>query len=65
MHAQDFIINKACNRQAVEYILEFLPDSDTVTSFAFIIEAIDSIDLSTLVVSSEHEEIFFVLDFVS
>ena len=64
MHAQDFVIDKGCDRHAVEDILELFPDSDAVTSLAFVIEAVDTVDLATLVITSEKEEVLFKFDFV-
>ena len=64
MHAQDFIIDKSTNGHAVEDILEFFPDSDAVSSLALVIETVDTVDLATLVISSEKEEILLEFDFV-
>jgi len=64
MHTKDFVIDETCNWQAVEDILELLPDADAVTSLALIVEAVDTVDLPTLMVPSEKEEVLFELDFV-
>ena len=64
MHAQDFIIDKSCNGHAIEDILEFFPDSDTVPSLALVIKSVDTVDLATLVISSKKEEILLEFDFV-
>ena len=53
MHTKDFVIDKGGNRHAVEYVLEFFPDTDRVATLALVIETIDTIDLAALVVSSE------------
>ena len=64
MHAKDLVIDKACNGKAIEDILEFFPDADTVSSLALVIEPIDTVDLPALVVSSEEEEVLLELDLV-
>lgn len=53
MHAQDFVVNESCNRHAVENILELFPNSDTVATLAFVVEAVDSVNLTALVISSQ------------
>ena len=52
MHAKDLVIDEGCNWHAVEHVLELLPDADTVSSLALIVEAVDSVDLSALVVTA-------------
>lgn len=64
MHGEDLLIDDGGNRQAVEAIGECLPELDVVPPFAFIIETIDSVDGCALVVPTEDEEIFGVLDLV-
>lgn len=64
MHAQDLVINEGSDGHAVEDILEFFPDADGVAAFALIVEAVDAIDLTALVVASEQEEVLLELDFV-
>jgi|NorSeaMetagenome_1021524.scaffolds.fasta_scaffold790232_2 hypothetical protein len=53
MHAKNFVVNESSNRHAVKDILEFFPDTDRVSALAFIIKSVDSVDLSTLVVTTE------------
>jgi len=64
MHAENLFVNDGCNWEAVETVGESLPKFDVVTSLALIIEAIDSVDGSTLMVPSKHEEVLWVLDLV-
>jgi hypothetical protein len=52
MHAQNFVVNKGSNREAVKHVLELFPNSDAEFALHFVIETIDSVDLRTLVVSS-------------
>ena len=64
MHAEDLIINESSDGHAVEDILEFLPDSNGIATLALIIEAVYTIDLTTFVVTSQHEEVLLELGFV-
>ena len=53
MHAEDLVIDKSCDWQAVEAVSEDLPEFDTVAALALIIEAIDAINGSAFVVASQ------------
>ena len=64
MHAEDLIIDKGGDRQAVEDVLEFLPDADGVATLAFVVKAIDAIDLPALVVAPQEEEVLLEFDLV-
>jgi hypothetical protein len=64
MHAKDLFIDNRSTREAVEAVGKSLPELDTEASFALIIKAINPIDGGTLVVSTQDEEIFRVLDLV-
>lgn len=64
MHAEDLVIDESRNWHAVEHVLEFLPDSDTVAPLALVIEAVHSVNLTALVVSAQQEKVFSVLDLV-
>ena len=64
MHAEDLLVNKGGNRKAVETVSEGLPESDVVSSLAFVVESIDTIDGGALVVTSEQEEVLWILDLV-
>ena len=65
MHAEDFIIDTGSYGEAIETLSKSFPKFDTVPSFALIIETVDLINRSTLMVASKQEEIFRVLDFIS
>jgi len=65
MHAENFLINKSCNWQAVKYIGEYFPKFDRVPSLAFVVKSINSVDLGAFVVTSEEEEVLRVLDLVA
>jgi len=64
MHAKNFIINKGSNGHTVKNILEFFPKADTVPIFTFIVETVNTVDLTALVVASEQEEVLLELDLV-
>lgn len=52
MHREDLLINNGRDRQAVEAVRKCLPQFDVVTTLALIIETIDTVDGSALVVSA-------------
>lgn len=61
MHAQDLVIYQRSNWQTVEAVCENFPQFDTMSTLALVIEAIDSVDGGTLVVTSEEEKVLWVL----
>lgn len=65
MHAENLFVNKSSNGEAVETVSESFPEFYVISTFALIIKSVDSIDACTLVVTSEEEEILWVLDFIS
>ena len=65
MHAEDLLIDQSCNGQTIEDITENSPESDRVSAFALVIEAIDTVDLSTFVIAAQQEKVLRVLDFVA
>ena len=64
MHAENFLIDKSSNWEAIEAIGKNFPKLDTMTTLALIIESINSIDGGTFVVTSQKEKILWVLNFV-
>lgn len=64
MHAQNLVIDQRCDGHAVEDILELFPDTDGVAALALIVKAIDSINLTTLVIASQQEEVLLEFDLV-
>jgi hypothetical protein len=60
MHCEYLLVNDCCNGQAVEAICKGLPQLDIVSSFALIVESIDSVNRSTFVVAAQDEEVFRV-----
>ena len=65
VHAEDLLIDQSCNGQTIEDITENSPESDRISAFALVIEAIDTVDLSTFVVAAQQEKVLGVLDFVA
>lgn len=64
VHAQDLLIDDGSDGQAIEAVGEGLPQLDVVAALALVVEAVDSIDRGTLVISSQQEEVLGVLDLV-
>lgn len=64
MHGKNLLVDDGCNGQTVEAIGKSLPQLDIVSPLALIVEAINSVDGCTLVVPSQDEEVFGVLDLV-
>ena len=64
MHAKNFIVNDSSDRQTVEKILKFFPNSDAIFTLHFVIKPVNSINLRTLVVSPQKKEVLFVLNFI-
>lgn len=65
MHTDDFVINNSRTGEAVKSIAECLPQLDTETTTTLVIESVDPVDSGTLVVTSEDEKVFRVLDLIS
>mmetsp|Transcript_46438 Transcript_46438/g.94613 ORF Transcript_46438/g.94613 Transcript_46438/m.94613 type:complete len:335 (-) Transcript_46438:226-1230(-) len=64
MHGEDLVVDDCRDRQAVEAVRERLPQFDVVATLALIVEAVDSVNGCALVVTTQDEEVFGVLDFV-
>merc|ERR1719343_328637 len=64
MNTEDPFIDDRAERKLIEEVREDFPDLDVVSSLAFVVKAINSCNRRTLVVATEHEKIFWVLDFV-
>lgn len=64
MHGENLLVNDGGNRQAIKAIGEGFPQLNVVSSLAFVVEAIDTVDRGTLVVTAKDEEILRVLDLV-
>jgi hypothetical protein len=64
VHREDLLIDDSSDRKAVEAVGEGLPQLDVVSSLALVVEAVDAVDGSALVVTAEDEEVLGVLDLV-
>lgn len=65
MHAQNFLVDDCAHGQTVKDVGEYFPEFDRVSSFTFIVKAINTVDLSTLVVAAEEEKVFRELDLIT
>lgn len=65
MHAKDFFVNNSSNGETIETVCECFPQLNVVPSLALVIKSIDSIDGSTLVISSQEEKVLWVFNLVS
>jgi len=50
MHSKDLLVDDGCNWKAIETVGKRFPEFDVVSPLAFIIESVDAVDRSTLVV---------------
>jgi hypothetical protein len=64
MHAEDLLVHNSSHRQAVEAICEGFPQLNVVPSLRLIIEAINSVDGGTFVISTKNKEILRIFHFV-
>jgi hypothetical protein len=64
MHGENLLVDNCRDGQAVEAISECLPELNVVPPLAFIIEAIDTVDGGTFVVTTENKEVFRIFDLV-
>jgi len=65
VHAENFLVDQGGDRQAIEDVAKDAPESNGVSTFALIVETIDSVDLGTFVISYEKEEVLRVLNLVA
>lgn len=64
MHAENLVVNECSDGHAIEDVLEFFPDADAVAALAFVVEPVDPVNLTTLVITAQEEKILLVLQFV-
>lgn len=64
MHGEDLLVDDCSDGQAVEAISECLPELNVVPPLALVIEAIDTVDGGTFVVTTENKEVFRIFDLV-
>jgi len=65
VHAENLLVDQSCHWQAVKNVTKHFPEPNGVSAFTFVIETVNSVDLSTFVISAEKEEIFWVFDLVA
>lgn len=64
VHGEDLLVDDGGNGQAVETVRKRLPQLDVVPALALVVEAINAVDGGALVVATQDEEVFGVLDLV-
>lgn len=64
VHGEDLLINDSRDRQTVEAVRKCLPQFDVITTLALVIETVDTVDGSALMVSTQDEEVLGVFDLV-
>lgn len=64
MHGEDLLVNDSSNGETIEAVGEGLPELDVVSTLALIVEAVNTVDGSTLMVAAQNEEILGILDLV-
>lgn len=64
VHGENLLINDGGNRQTVEAISKSLPQLNVVAALALVVESIDTVDRSALVVATQNEEVLGILDLV-
>ena len=65
MDAEDLVVDDRRDGQAVEDVVELLPDLEAVSSFTFDAEPINPIDRRALVVAPQHEKRVPMLGFIA
>lgn len=64
VHGEDLLVNDSSNGETVEAVGEGLPKLDVVSTLALVVETVDTVDGSTLVVAAQNEEVLGILDLV-
>ena len=64
MHAEDFIVDKGGDGQAIEAVCEDFPQFDSMSALTFIVESVNTVDGGTLVITSQQEKVLGVLNLV-
>jgi hypothetical protein len=61
VHAQNLIVYQRGDRQTIKAVCKNFPQLDCVSSLALIVEAVNAINASTLVIASQQEKVFGIL----
>lgn len=64
VHGEDLLVNDSSNGETVEAVGEGLPKLDVVSTLALVVETVDAVDGSTLMVAAQNEEVLRILDLV-
>lgn len=64
MHADDAVIDEGAYGEVFEAFGEGLPEPDAVTTLAFVVEAVDFVDVVCFVVSAQKEEVVGIFYFI-
>lgn len=64
VHGEDLLVDDGGNGKAVEAVGERLPELDVITTLALVVETVDTVDGSALVVTPQDKEVLRVLDLV-
>ena len=64
VHAEDLFVDDRSRREAVEAVREGLPELDSEASLALVVESVDAVDRSTLVVAAQNKKVLGILDLV-
>lgn len=64
VHGENLLVNDGSDGKTVEAVGKSLPQLNVIATLALVVESIDTVDGGALVVTSEDEEVFGVLDLV-
>jgi len=65
VHTEDLVVHKGSKGEAIEHVVERLPNPDVVGSLALVIKSVDAVDGGTFVIPTEEEEVLRILYLVS
>ena len=64
MHANNLVINDRTARKTVEGVTKLLPHLNREPATTLVVKAVNSVDTGALVVATQQEKVFWILDFV-
>lgn len=65
MHTQNFLVNYCANWETIEHVRENLPEFNRVSPLAFVVKAVHTINLCTLVITSQQKKVLWVLNLIA